>query len=285
MSILLIFYPSLGLNAKFKNFGPKEHEVTNVYAILGNRMPNICFAGHVDVVPPVNEDLWSSDCFTMTIQDEFIYGRGAVDMKGAITCYLLAISAFLKNNEPKGSISFLITSDEEGEAKHGTREMLEHIKDYTPKIDFCILGKPTSKHNIGDTIKIGRRGSINFTLKITGKQGHVAFSEKAINPIPIITAVLKDLSDAQFNSGTEYFQPSNLEIASIDTGNPVSNIIPEAVTAKFNIRFNDTYSANDLSSEVINIISKHSEAYDLKYTSSSALFFKNTPLICKNLQK
>ena len=170
-----------------------EHEVTNVYAILGNRMPNICFAGHVDVVPPVNEDLWSSDCFTMTIQDEFIYGRGAVDMKGAIACYLLAISAFLKNNEPKGSISFLITSDEEGEAKHGTKEMLEHIKDYTPKIDFCILGKPTSKHNIGDTIKIGRRGSINFTLKITGKQGHVAFSEKAINPIPIITAVLKDL--------------------------------------------------------------------------------------------
>ena len=264
----------LNFKCEIKSFGPEESKVTNLYAILGNSSPNICFAGHVDVVPPGDTDLWNSDPFKMMIQDDFIYGRGAVDMKGAIACYLSAVIEFLKSNKPKGSISFLITSDEEGDAKHGTVKMLEHIKDYQPKIDFCILGEPTSKHKLGDTIKIGRRGSMNFTLKITGKQGHVAYPEKAINPIPIITAMLKDLSDKVFDNGTEYFQPSNLEITSIDTGNTVTNVIPESVTAKFNIRFNDTYNASDLSSEVINIIAQHSEAYDLKYSSSSSPFIQ-----------
>ena len=265
-----------GLNFKceIKKFGPNEAKVTNLYAILGDSSPNICFAGHVDVVPPGDADLWNSNPFKMTIRDEIIYGRGTVDMKGAIACYLSAVTEFLKNNKPKGSISFLITSDEEGDANHGTIEMLEHIKDNQPKIDFCILGEPTSKNKIGDTIKIGRRGSINFTLKITGKQGHVAYPEKAINPIPIITAILKDLSNKTFDTGTEYFQPSNLEITSIDTGNPVTNVIPESVTAKFNIRFNDTYNANDLSAEVVKIIARHSEAYDLKYYSSSSPFIQ-----------
>ncbi|MDP4709406.1 MAG: succinyl-diaminopimelate desuccinylase [Rickettsiaceae bacterium] len=264
----------LNFKCEIKSFGPEESKVTNLYAILGNSSPNICFAGHVDVVPPGDTDLWNSEPFKMMIQDDFIYGRGTVDMKGTIACYLSAVIEFLKSNKPKGSISFLITSDEEGDAKHGTVKMLEHIKDYQPKIDFCILGEPTSKHKIGDTIKIGRRGSMNFTLKITGKQGHVAYPEKAINPIPIITAMLKDLSDKVFDNGTEYFQPSNLEITSIDTGNTVTNVIPESVTAKFNIRFNDTYNASDLSSEVINIIAQHSEAYDLKYSSSSSPFIQ-----------
>jgi succinyl-diaminopimelate desuccinylase len=265
---------SLNFKCEIKKFGPKEAKVTNLYAILGDSSPNICFAGHVDVVPPGDASSWNSDPFSMTIQDNLIYGRGTVDMKGAIACYLSAITEFLKNNKPKGSISFLVTSDEEGNAKHGTIEMLKHIKDYQPKIDFCILGEPTSKHKIGDTIKIGRRGSINFTLKITGKQGHVAYPEKAINPIPIIASILKDLSNTIFDSGTKYFQPSNLEITSIDTNNPVTNVIPESITARFNIRFNDTYKASDLSAKVIEIIARYSEDYDLKYSSSSSPFIQ-----------
>ncbi len=137
------------------------------------------------MVPPGDENSWSYDPFKMTIQDEVAYGRGMVDMKGAIACYLSAVSHFLKTNKPKGSISFLITSDEEGDAEYGTQKMLEHIKDYSPKINFCILGEPTNQRKIGDTVKIGRRGSVNFNLKITGKQGHVAYPEKATNPIPI----------------------------------------------------------------------------------------------------
>ena len=269
------FLSELGFTCETKSFGAGEEVVTNLYAILGDTTPNICFAGHLDVVLPMNEDLWRSDPFKMTIQDEIVYGRGAVDMKGAIGCYLSAAAAFLKENrKPKGSISFLLTTDEEGEAKHGTKEMLEHIKNYTPKIDFCILGEPTTKHRIGDTIKIGRRGSVNFTLKVSGKQGHVAYPEKSVNPIPIMMRMLKDLSDKKFDSGSKYFQKSNLEITSIDTGNPLSNVIPESVSAKFNIRFNDKYTANDLSSEVIQIISRHAEDYDLKYSSSSTAFIQ-----------
>ena len=211
----------------------------------------------------------------MKIQDNFVYGRGAVDMKGAIACSLAAVKEFLNSNKsPNGSISFLFTTDEEGEAKHGTKEMLEYIKDKYNKIDFCILGEPTSKYQLGDTIKIGRRGSINFTLKVIGKQGHVAYPEKAINPIPVLVGILSDLIKKEFDSGSEYFQRSNLEITSIDTGNFTSNIIPESVTAKFNIRFNDHHTANDLNSIVTQIISKHVEDYDLKYSSSSSPFIQ-----------
>lgn len=268
------YLSELGFKCEIEVFGPEESKVTNLYAILGDSSPNICFAGHLDVVPPENEELWDSDPFALNTRDGCVFGRGVVDMKGAIACYLSAVSLFLKDNKPKGSISFLLTSDEEGEAKHGTVQMLEHIKDYTPKIDFCILGEPTSKSKIGDTIKIGRRGSINFYLKIQGKQGHVAYPDQAKNPIPVMIAVLKDLVNKKFDSGTEFFQPSNLEITSIDTGNYVTNIIPDSVTAQFNIRFNNNYSANDLVSEIEKLISKHTEFYSLKSSSSSGAFIQ-----------
>lgn len=273
ISYLSQYLSELGFKCEIKKFGP-EQQVTNLYAILGNSEPNICFAGHVDVVPPGDENSWSYDPFKMTIQDEVAYGRGMVDMKGAIACYLSAVSHFLKTNKPKGSISFLITSDEEGDAEYGTQKMLEHIKDYSPKINFCILGEPTNQRKIGDTVKIGRRGSVNFNLKITGKQGHVAYPEKATNPIPIMTAILKDLSAKQFDSGTKYFQPSHLEITSVDTNNPTSNVIPEIITARFNIRFNDNFNTNELNSEIVKITSKHSDNYDLTYSSSSSPFIQ-----------
>ncbi len=272
------FLSQIGFKCDIQKFGSKEKEVTNLYAILGDSSPNICFAGHVDVVPPGDRSLWNSDPFTMTIKDDYIYGRGAVDMKGAIACYLSSVAEFLKKHKPKGSISFLITSDEEGEAINGTKAMLEYLnknpQKYSPKIDLCILGEPTSKNQIGDTIKIGRRGSTNFILKINGKQGHVAYPEKAINPIPTMISILKNLSEVKLDSGSQYFQPSNLEITSIDANNMISNVIPESISARFNIRFNSNYSAVDLNRKIEEIICQYSKNYDLECNNSSTAFIQ-----------
>ncbi|PCJ29428.1 MAG: succinyl-diaminopimelate desuccinylase [Rickettsiales bacterium] len=264
----------LGFECHLKNFGSGAKETSNLYAVLGDCAPNICFAGHVDVVPPMSLDLWNSDPFKMTVKDDIIYGRGTVDMKGALACGLAATLEFFKQHKPTGSISFLLTSDEEGDATYGTKMMLEHIKNYTPKIDLCLLGEPTTKKTIGDTIKIGRRGSVNFALTVSGKQGHVAYPEKAINPIPIMTNILKDLSEKEFDSGSEFFQKSNLEITSVDTGNQVTNVIVQSLSAKFNIRFNEKHTAASLNSEIEQIVKKHCDNYDLQYSSSSAPFIQ-----------
>jgi succinyl-diaminopimelate desuccinylase len=262
----------LGFKCETKCFGEGEEEVTNLYAIYGDQKPNICFAGHLDVVPAMHEELWTSDPYEMKIVDDNVYGRGTVDMKGAVACCLASVIEFLKNNKPNGSISFLLTTDEEGDAKYGTKMMLEHIKNQTPKIDFCILGEPTTLQNIGDTIKIGRRGSVNFDLKINGKQGHVAYPEKAINPLPVMVDILKEIKDKKFDDGNEFFQATNLELTSIDVDNPVKNIIPESISAKFNIRFNNKHTASDLNVEITKIVSKYCDNYDIKYTSSSSPF-------------
>ena len=181
---------------------------------------------------------------------------------------------YLKHNKPTGSISFLLTSDEEGDATYGTKMMLDHIKNNYPSIDFCILGEPTNINKIGDTVKIGRRGSVNFDLIINGKQGHVAYPQKAINPLPIVTKILNELSNIQLDNGTEYFQPSNLELTSIDVDNDVTNIIPESVKAKFNIRFNNLHTADDLYIKINNIIQKYSQNFSLNYKSSSEPFIQ-----------
>lgn len=263
-----------GFSCEVKNFGEGEEKVTNLYAIYGDKKPNICFAGHLDVVPAGRKELWSSDPYKLKIDDNNVYGRGAVDMKGAIACSLAAVIHYLELNKPNGSISFLLTTDEEGEAKYGTKMMLEHIKNKEPSIDFCILGEPTTMQNIGDTIKIGRRGSVNFDLTINGKQGHVAYPEKAINPLPIMVSILKEINEEVFDNGNEFFQSTNLQLTSIDTGNRVTNIIPESVNAKFNIRFNNTQNANDLAIRVTKIVSKYSDNYDIKHKSSSAPFIQ-----------
>ena len=269
------FLSNLGFECDVKTFGQGADEVTNLYAVFGNSTPNICFAGHVDVVPPMNEALWHCDPFKMLIQDDIVFGRGAVDMKGALACSLAAVAEFLKTTtKPKMSISFLLTSDEEGDATYGTKEMLEYIRGKNHKIDFCILGEPTTNYKLGDTIKIGRRGSVNFNLTVKGQQGHVAYPEKAINPLPVMARILCALTNKELDGGSEYFQRSNLEITSVDTGNPTSNVIPESVNARFNIRFNDNHTAKDLNALVTEIISQNCETYDLKYTSSSAPFIQ-----------
>jgi succinyl-diaminopimelate desuccinylase len=264
----------IGFKCEIKCFGEGEEEVTNLYAIYGDQKPNICFAGHLDVVPAMHEELWTSNPYEMKIVDDNVYGRGAVDMKGAIACSLASVIEFLKSNKPEGSISFLLTTDEEGDAKYGTKMMLDHIKNQAPKIDFCILGEPTTLQHIGDTIKIGRRGSVNFDLTVKGKQGHVAYPEKAVNPLSIMVDILREIKDKKFDDGNEFFQPTNLELTSIDACNPINNIIPESINAKFNIRFNDKHTASDLNVEITEIISKYCDNYDIKYTSSSAPFIQ-----------
>lgn len=274
------FLESLGFQCDIQKFGKDDKETTNLYATYGNGSPNICFAGHVDVVPAMNESLWRFDPFDATEHEGAIYGRGAVDMKGALACMFVAVEEFLQKYQDnfKGSISFLITSDEERDAEFGTCKMLEYIKDKYPKIDLCILGECTSKKQIGDTVKIGRRGSINFNLRLFGKQGHVAYPNDALNPIPILTNIANKLIHITLDEGSEFFTPSNLEITSIDVGNDVTNIIPESANMKFNIRFNDHHNTEKLvdlvKQNIQDCMSKSKCSYKLNYKSSSNSFIQ-----------
>lgn len=268
---------------EIKLFGGSSSQVTNLYGFYGNKKPNICFVGHVDVVPAGDHKLWhNADPFTAYEADDKIYGRGAVDMKGAIACFLAASLDFIKNN-PKlnGSISFLITSDEEGEAKYGTKEMLKHIYNQGHKIDFAIVGEPTNEKEIGDTIKIGRRGSVNFNLNIQGKEGHAAYPQKARNPIPCLIKIMHDIINIKLDEGSEFFQSSNLEVTSIDVGNNITNVIPDKASARFNIRFNDLHSAESLTNLIKRIVEKYCNEYQLNYEltgKSSAESFIQSPI-------
>jgi succinyl-diaminopimelate desuccinylase len=223
-------------------------EVDNLYARIGTGSPHICFAGHIDVVPPGDEAAWRHPPFAAEIDGGVLYGRGAVDMKGGIAAALAAVLQFLseKGETFGGSISFLITADEEGPSINGTRKVVDWLAARGEKPDACVLGEPTSEEAAGDTIKIGRRGSLNCQLKVHGVQGHAAYPEKARNPLPALVGALSLLKSRPLDSGTEHFQPSNLEITSVDTGNPATNVIPAAATARFNIRFNDRHTSDSL---------------------------------------
>jgi succinyl-diaminopimelate desuccinylase len=223
---------------------PGTPDVDNLYARFGTGSPHICFAGHIDVVPPGGEAAWRHPPFAAAIEDGVLHGRGAVDMKGALAAKLAAVQEFLGGRGPAsgGSISFLITADEEGPAINGTRKVVEWLIANGERPDACVLGECTSEDSAGDTIKIGRRGSLNTVLKVTGVQGHVAYPEKSRNPLPALIAVLSLLKKEPLDAGSEHFQPSNLEITGIDTGNFATNVIPGAATARFNIRFNDRHT-------------------------------------------
>ena len=239
------------------------------------KSPNICFAGHVDVVPPLNEDSWYNNPFKLKIIEEKVYGRGAVDMKGAIACSMVATLNYLKANErPNGSISFLLTSDEEGSGRYGTRLMLEYLKAKGEKIDFSILGEPTTKTNLGDTIKIGRRGSVNLILEVIGKQGHTAYPNNAINPISSLINIAADLMNINFDNGSKFFEKTNLEITSLDVGNNVVNIIPEKSTMNFNVRFNDLHNTKTIVEIILGTIKKYNVIFNLQIISSSESFIQ-----------
>ncbi|CAK6510250.1 succinyl-diaminopimelate desuccinylase [Rickettsia helvetica] len=271
-----------GFKTEIKIFGDsKSEQVTNLYAVFGSNEPNICFVGHVDVVPAGNHELWhNSNPFKANEQDGKIYGRGVVDMKGAIACFLAAGLDFIKNNTDfKGSVSFLLTSDEEGKAKHGTKEMLQYIYDQGYKMDFAIVGEPTCEKEIGDIIKIGRRGSINFKLNIEGLAGHVAYPHKANNPLPCLIRILNELTNIKLDEGTEFFQSSNLEVTNIDVSNNTLNVIPTSTEAFFNIRFNNLHNAETLRQLIEQIVKRYCKEYKvdykIEYNSSAGSFIQN----------
>jgi succinyl-diaminopimelate desuccinylase len=223
---------------------PGTPDIDNLYARIGTGAPHITFAGHTDVVPPGDETAWSLQPFAGEVKNGFLYGRGAVDMKGGIACAVAAALDYLKANggKPKGSISFLITGDEESVAVNGTIKLLKWAAERGEKFDHCILGEPSNVQELGDCIKIGRRGSQNAVLIVDGTQGHVAYPQRADNPIRSIVKLIAALNAEPLDAGTEHFQPSNLEFTSVDVGNETVNLIPGQVRARFNIRYNDCHT-------------------------------------------
>jgi succinyl-diaminopimelate desuccinylase len=224
----------------------KFEDIENLYARRGTASPNLCFAGHTDVVPTGAAEAWSAAPFAAEVRDGVLYGRGAVDMKGGIAAWIAAVSRLLADGEIPGSLSLLITGDEEGPALHGTKRVVETLMAEGEVIDACVVGEPSSQHALGDTIKIGRRGSLNSWITVHGKQGHVAYPDRAANPAPVMARLMARLADHRLDDGYEAFQPSNLEITTIDIGNPATNVIPAEAKARLNIRFNPTHTGDQL---------------------------------------
>ncbi|MGJ8532252.1 MAG: succinyl-diaminopimelate desuccinylase [Alphaproteobacteria bacterium] len=225
--------------------------IENLYATIGSGGPHFVFAGHTDVVPPGDLSAWTHGPFEGEIKDNVLYGRGAVDMKGGIACFAAAALGFLEDTPDfKGKISFLITGDEEGPAVNGTVKLLQWCADKGEHFDHCIVGEPTNPSVLGDAIKIGRRGSITGRLTVTGIQGHVAYPHLSDNPVRSIVGLLGALMDPPLDSGNERFQPTNLEVTSIDAGNETSNVTPASISALFNVRFNDEWTPETIAVEL-----------------------------------
>jgi len=227
---------------------PGTADIDNLYARIGDSAPHITFAGHTDVVPAGDESAWSHGAFSGDVKDGFVYGRGAVDMKGGIACSVAAVLHYLRDHggKPKGSISFLITGDEEDVSINGTIKLLQWATARGEKFDHCVLGEPSNQEVMGDCIKIGRRGSQSGTLIVEGVQGHVAYPQRAQNPVPDIARLIVAILDEPLDRGSAQFQPSNLEFTSVDVGNTATNVIPGQARAKFNIRYNDLHTQDSL---------------------------------------
>ena len=246
--------------------------IANLYARLGDSGPNFAFAGHTDVVPVGDAAAWGGDPFAGTVENGRLRGRGAADMKGALAAMVAAVSTFVGNGKPAGSISFLITGDEEGKALNGTRSLLDWMKANGETVDACVLGEPTNPDTLGTTIKVGRRGSMTGRLSVHGTQGHVAYPHLADNPLPRLIRLLKALSELRLDSGTAHFDPSNLEVVSIDVGNTASNVIPAKGGAVFNIRFNDSYSSATLEALIRKTLDDAGGGYDLEFEITGESF-------------
>jgi succinyl-diaminopimelate desuccinylase len=226
-------------------------DVENLYARLAGTGPHLCFAGHTDVVPVGDEAAWTHSPFAATVANGAMFGRGAVDMKGGIACFVAAVARHIgEEGAPKGSISLLITGDEEGPAVNGTQRLLEWAAARGERWDAAVVGEPTNPERLGDMIKIGRRGSLSGTLRVAGRQGHAAYPHLADNPVRGLTMLIDALMHPAYDEGTENFQPTNLEVTSVDVGNPAVNVIPASATASFNVRFNDRWTAESLQAEI-----------------------------------
>ncbi len=250
-------------------------EVDNLFATWGEKAPNLCFAGHIDVVPPGERNQWDEDPFSGKIKDNFLYGRGAADMKSAVASFISASIKYITDNKKdfNGTISFLLTSDEEGPAINGTKKVLQWLKKNNIRIDDCIIGEPTNPNKLGEMIKIGRRGSLTGHLTIFGKEGHVAYPEIADNPISQLLNTLKILNEKKLDIGNKFFQPSNLEITTVDVNNKVTNLIPKSASASFNIRFNDQHTSETLIKWIKEVCSQNSKNHELDIVVSGESFF------------
>lgn len=238
---------NMGFNCKRLLFTQEgTPDVDNLYARLGDAAPNFCFAGHTDVVPVGAQSEWTVDPFAAEVKDGMLFGRGAADMKGAIAAFAAAVQRFLEDGAPNGSISFLITGDEEGPSINGTKKVLQWMDENGEQIDICIVGEPTNPTKLGEMVKIGRRGSMNSILTVKGTQGHVAYPHLADNASHRLVKMLDALMAHPLDDGNDHFQASSLQITSIDIGNPTENVIPGAAEARFNIRFNDMHTSESL---------------------------------------
>jgi len=276
---------SLGFKCKILEFKSKNSKpVKNLYARLGKARPNFCYAGHTDVVPPGKLSDWTVNPFRPVVKKNHLIGRGANDMKASVACFVAAVSKF-KSKKFKGSISLLITGDEEGIAINGTKRVVEYLKRKKEKIDFCLVGEPTNQNKLGEMMKIGRRGSITGYLTVCGTQGHAAYPHDANNPAPVMTKILNQIENIKLDKGTKSFQPSNLEVVKIN--------IPAEVTATFNIRFNDRHSSNSLKKKLNNIFIKACRkskcSFKISYMVSGEAFItvpnKTTRMIQNTIKK
>lgn len=247
---------SLGFSCKILEFKDKKSKsVKNLYARFGTKQPNFCYAGHTDVVPPGDIKDWTINPFKPAVKNNYLIGRGANDMKSSIACFVSAVNKFLKNKPNfNGSISLLITGDEEGPAINGTKKVVEYLKKKREKINFCIVGEPTNPNKLGQMIKIGRRGSLTGKIEISGIQGHVAYPQLSNNPINTLIEVCKKLKEKKLDSGNKNFQPSNLEFTSINVNNKTHNVIPARANALFNIRYNNLHTAKSLKKKISLVI-------------------------------
>ncbi|APR98780.1 succinyl-diaminopimelate desuccinylase [Wolbachia endosymbiont of Folsomia candida] len=279
-----------GFDCKILEFGDGKAKVKNLYAKRINGAPNLCFAGHVDVVPPGELKDWISDPFKPEVRNGMLYGRGAADMKSGVAAFIAAMVNLISEKfQFSGSISALITSAEESTEEYGTKAVLEWMQSKQKKIDYCIVAEPTSSDKLGDTIKVGRRGSATFELMCYGKQGHVAYPDLADNPIYKIISILSKVKNTTFDNGNKYFQPSNCEITTIDVGNNTGNVIPGAITARFNVRYNNEQTPDGLYKLIDGICSSVTNDYKLFMHNSRDVFLstpdRNTDILLDAINK
>ena len=251
----------------------KFGDVDNFWAVHGNNGPIFSFAGHTDVVPAGDDDAWESNPFEPTIKNGMLYGRGAADMKGSLASMVVATENFIeKNPNHNGIIAFLITSDEEGVAINGTAKVMDFLKDSNQKIDFCLVGEPSSTAILGDVIKNGRRGSLNACLRVKGKQGHIAYPQLADNPIHLVTPALNQLCDEQWDNGNDYFPATSFQISNIHSGDKVTNVIPGEVEVMFNFRYSTETTKEELQKRVNDILDSHKLNYFVEWSHSGYPF-------------
>ncbi|MEW4982308.1 MAG: succinyl-diaminopimelate desuccinylase [Cycloclasticus sp.] len=282
MDLMAGYLQQRGFNIEWMNFG----KTRNMWARKGTEAPLFCFAGHTDVVPtgPLSE--WNTPPFEPTIKDGLLYGRGAADMKGSLAAMLTACDSFINSHENhQGSISFLITSDEEGPALDGTVKVIDTLNQRNEKIDFCIVGEPSSYKELGDMVRVGRRGSINGYLTLFGKQGHVAYPELVNNPIHALSPILPKLTAEKWDEGNDYFPPTSFQISNINSGTGVENVVPGQLELIFNLRFSSELTPEEIKRRVTYIVDQQSDNYELTWKVSGLPFITEKGTLTSAVEK